>query len=80
MLPSTRDTGYERWGCGRWIALLEGSAGTQLTHPSALGTIVGTAGIAYSQMGGSKPASTSAPPPVEKDSSISAQSKDEEDL
>lgn len=46
----------------------------------ALGTIFGTAGIAYSQMGGDKPAGSSAPPPIEKDTSITAQSKDEEDL
>jgi len=47
---------------------------------SALGTIFGTAGIAYAKLGGSKPAGANVPPPVEKDTSIQATSKEEEDL
>jgi hypothetical protein len=51
----------------------------QLTS-SALGTMFGTGAIAYAKLGGSKPAGSNVPPPVEKDTSIQATSKEEEDL
>jgi len=40
----------------------------------------GTGAIAYAKLGGSKPAGSNVPPPVEKDTSIQATSKEEEDL
>jgi hypothetical protein len=40
----------------------------------------GTGAIAYAKLGGSAPAGSKVPPPVEKDTSIQATSKEEEDL